>query len=203
MAGERVSGRALAAILNVSETAVRKAERAGRIKKGDDGLYEVDLAQSSWGKSTDPARTKVSKAANQDANRSANQFSQGSHPVVRTPEDAKAAVALIARVLKGEGAVEVGEIDFDMARTADTILKAYQRDLAMAQKRKELVPLAHVKQHVDKGFIGIRQVIQRMPSRHVPEMAAALGCDATLLDTLMSKMIATELYVLSAPVVRA
>ena len=45
---EMVSGRALAAALGVSESAVRKAEKAGRITKGADGLFDVDVARAAW-----------------------------------------------------------------------------------------------------------------------------------------------------------
>jgi hypothetical protein len=65
------------------------------------------------------------------------------------------------------------------------------------------VPLAAVKGHVEKAFIGLRQAIQRMPSRHVAGTAAELGCDPDKLDAVLSKAIAAELDVLSSPVVRA
>ena len=65
------------------------------------------------------------------------------------------------------------------------------------------MPLAKVREHIEKAFIGIRQAIQRMPSRHVAAIAAELGCDAGALDAALNKAIAAELDALSAPVVRA
>lgn len=193
---ERLSGRGLATALGVDEGAVRKAVKAGRIAKGDDGKFDLDACRQAWTKSTDPARSKVVRT---DADRADY---LGPKAVVRTEADAHAAIALIARVLKAEGA-EAGEIDYNAARTADTILKAYERDLKMAQRRKELVPAAETAKHFASSFTGYRQAIQRLPSRHVPQMAAELGVDPGALERLLDKAIAAELNALSAPVVRA
>lgn len=182
-----VSGRSLATSLGVSETAVRKAVRAKRIPQHGDGSYDVEQCRQAWGKSTDPARSKVREPANPGART----------PMVRTEDDAKAAIALIAQVLQAEGA-EAGTIDYNAARTADTILKAYERDLSMAQKRKDLVPATDTKRHFSSAFTGFRQQIQRMPSRHVPEMAARLGVDPGLLQSEMDRMVAATLTEMSA-----
>jgi len=187
-----ISGRQLAKELGLSEAAVRKAARAGRIKPLADGSFDADACRQAWGKATDPARTKVREPAH-----------QGTRTPVRTAEEAEAAVALIARVLTAEGITYSGEVDYNAARTADTILKAYERDLKIAQRRRELVPIASVKEHVGRSFIGLRQAIQRIPSRHVPAIAAELGCDPAALDAALTKAIAIELDALSAPVVRA
>jgi hypothetical protein len=56
-----------------------------------------------------------------------------------------------------------GEITFNQARTADSILKARERELKMAERRKELVNLDRVREHVSKAFISLRQVFQRLP----------------------------------------
>jgi hypothetical protein len=174
---------------------VRKAIKAGRIKELPDGTIDLEAARKAWAASTDPARTKVREPANPSSQQ----------VVVRTEDEARAAVGLIIKVLRSEGSSieEDAEVDFGMARTADTILKAYERDLKMAQRRKELVPLAKVQQHVEKAFIGFRQVVQRLPTRHVAAIAAEVGCDPAALDAALSKAIAAELDALSSPVVRA
>jgi DNA-binding MarR family transcriptional regulator len=190
-----VSKREVARQLGVSDTAVRKAIKAGRIKELPDGTIDLEDARKAWASSTDPARTKVREPANQGSQ----------SPAVRTEDEARAAVGLILKVLRAEGSSvdDLAEVDFGMARTADTILKAYERDLKMAQRRKELVPLATVKQHIEKAFIGYRQAIQRLPSRFAAQIAAEAGCDASTLDASLSKAIATVLDELSSPVVRA
>jgi hypothetical protein len=119
-----------------------------------------------------------------------------------TEDEARDAVTLIRRVLSEEGASSAGTIDFGMARTAETILKARERELKLAERRRELVPLANVREHVNKAFVGYRQALQRIPSRCCADMAAQLGCDAGDLERLMQKAIQAQLNELSAPLVR-
>lgn len=185
-----VSGRAAAAAVGISESALRKAVKAGRASKLPDGTFDLDTLKAELKASTDPARTKVRTKV------------EGAQSV-RTEADARAAVSLVRKVLQEEGADSVGTIDFGMARTAETILKSHERQLKMQERRKELVPLAAVKGHVERAFIGLRQAIQRLPSRHVAAIAAEIGCDPGKLDAALSKAIAAELDVLSSPVVRA
>lgn len=190
-----LSRRAFGQLVGVSGAAVQKAVNAGRIELLPDGTIDADAALKRWRATTDPARSKASTAkVNGPAKKKT---------AVRTRQDAVDAVTLIRRVLKEEGADSTGEIDFGMARIAETILKARERELKMAERRKELVPLARVREHALKAFIGYRQAIQRLPSRHAAAIAAELGCDAGALETLLSKAIAAELDGLSEPVVRA
>ena len=72
----------------------------------------------------------------------------------------------------------VGGLDVSLARTAVTVLKARERHLKIAERRKELVPLAAVKDHVSKAFIGYRQAMERMPVRWASQIAATLGWPA-------------------------
>lgn len=187
-----VSRRQFAKQAGVSEMAVRKAIKAGRITLLPNGTIDAVAAMEQWERGTDPARTKV--RTDKRPARSA---------AVRTEQDAADAITLIRRVLSEEGADSTGKIDFGMARIAETILKARERELKMAQRRKELVSLDRVREHVSKAFIGFRQAVQRLPSRHVAAIAAELGCDAGALEAALSKAIAAELDDLSTPVVRA
>jgi hypothetical protein len=182
-------------MVGVSDTAVRKAVRAGRIDILPDGTIDPDAGRIQWSRTTDPARTKVrTEVRSRPA---------GSQPSVTTEDEARAAVSLVRQVLQEEGAYSSGTIDFEMARTAETILKSHERQLKMQERRKELVPLAAVKGHVERAFIGLRQAVQRLPNRHVAAIAAEIGCDPGKLDAALSKAIAAELDVLSSPVVRA
>lgn len=182
-----VSRREFAKLANVSEMAVRKAIKAGRIKLLRDNTIDAEKALVQWERSTDPARTKVRTKAKSSTKEAAAQLEP----------DEVGASDLLKRI------AGTGSIDFGMARTADAILKARERELKMAERRKELVPLAKVREHVSKAFISFRQVVQRLPSRHVAAIAAELGCDAALLEAALSKAIAAELDGLSTPVVRA
>ncbi len=59
MSAEHTSGRALALSLGVSEKAVRKAVEAGRISREPDGFFDLAACREKWGRTTDPARSKV------------------------------------------------------------------------------------------------------------------------------------------------
>jgi hypothetical protein len=192
-----VSRREFAKQIGVSEGAVRKAIQTGRIEALPDGTIDPVAALRAWTSNTDPSRIGLRQTAMPAATTQALV-----RPVV-TSDDAKAAVNLITRILMEEGHEDPGKVDYGAARTAETILKARERDLRIAERRKELVPLVSVKQHIEKAFIGYRQAMQRLPSRHVPTMAAELKCDPVLLESLLSKAIAETLRELSSPVVRA
>lgn len=190
MPAQGLSQRAFAKLAKVSPKAVRNAINAGRIDVLSDGTIDADAALKQWRATTDPARSRVGTKPGT------------SRHGIRTEQDAADAITLIRRILSEEGADSSGEIDFGMARIAETILKARERELKMAQRRKELVPLDRVREHVSRAFIGFRQAVQRLPSRHVAAIAAELGCDAGALEAALSKAIAAELDGLSAPVVR-
>src|SRR3954451_2783840 len=187
MDDQGVSGRQLAEMLEVTEAAVRKARKTGRIKPKSNGLYDPDECREAWGKSTDPASTKVRTSVSTQVRTKADDK-------VRTPvasvDDAREAVSLIARVLQEEGGAAVGVVDFGAARTAETILKARERDLNIAQKRGELVPAAAVAKYVGEQFVKFKQAVQRIPARFSAQLAGELGCDPHQLDAVLSKTIA-------------
>ncbi len=68
---DRLSGRALATALGVDEKAVRKAVEIGRIKKGEDGRFDLAEAREAWVRSTEPSRTKVRRSADHASPQSA------------------------------------------------------------------------------------------------------------------------------------
>ncbi len=191
----------LARRLDRAKSGLSKLAKNGQIPRLADGSFDEAAVRLALEANTDPARRKTVHRSLDVVNGERSERT----PVVRTEDEARAAVGLIIKVLRSEGSTveEDAEVDFGMARTADTILKAYERDLKMKQRRKELVPLVKVQEHVEKAFIGFRQVVQRLPTRHVAAIAAEVGCDPALLDAALSKAIAAELDALSSPVVRA
>jgi hypothetical protein len=57
------SNRALARQLGVSETAVRRAERAGRIGREPDGAWDLATVRAAWAGNTDPAQQRAEPSA--------------------------------------------------------------------------------------------------------------------------------------------
>ena len=53
------SNRALARTLGVSETAVRKAEKVGRIRRAGDGSWEVERVRAAWHANTDAGQQRA------------------------------------------------------------------------------------------------------------------------------------------------
>ena len=53
-----ISNRELARLLGVSETAVRRAEKAGRIKREADGAWDLARVRAAWAGNTDPAQQR-------------------------------------------------------------------------------------------------------------------------------------------------
>jgi hypothetical protein len=182
---ERLSGRSLAAVLAVDEKAVRKAVIAGRISKGSDGKFDLEACRQAWGKRTDPARSKVADRADLKSPQSA----------VRTEDDARAAVTLIARILTTEG-VDAGRIDFNAARTADTILKAYERDLDLQVRRGELVVVQDVGQAVEREYAVVRERLLAIPGKLASKLE---GLDRTAIELVLLAEVTEALNELHSP----
>ena len=53
------SNRELARALGVSETAVRKAEKAGRIRRAGDGSWDVEQVKAAWRANTDAGQQRA------------------------------------------------------------------------------------------------------------------------------------------------
>lgn len=92
---------------------------------------------------------------------------------------------------------------YQAARTRDLMLKAQERALRLADRRKTLVPVAAAQAHVSKAFASFCDVMRGLPSRHAAAMANELGiADAAALEMALSKVFAAELEGLSAPIIR-
>jgi hypothetical protein len=193
--GDGVSLSELARQLGRAKSGLHKLAKAKQIPQLGDGTFDVEAVRKSLEKNLDPARSAGQKPVHEAVHRSpaSERRPTTTGPALpRTEDEAKFALALIRRVLEAEG-FEVDQIDFNAARTADTILKAYQRDLAMAQQRKELVPLVQQQKHTSDAIVAIRQIWQRMPSRHGAAMARLSTRSRSAAETPSSAAIAADL----------
>ncbi len=160
-----------------------RAVKAGTLCRGRDGLVELADVQKMLAASDPAMRRKTARKVVTPAGDSPVTPPVGSPPRVTTPEDARDAVRLIEQVLAEEGAPLAGPIDYPAARLAETILKARDKALRIAERRKILVPLEPVKKHIASRVHRLAAgQSRRMPSRHVPEMAARLGVDPGALQ---------------------
>jgi hypothetical protein len=107
----------------------------------------------------------------------------------------------IQRLLAKEGISTDGGLTLTLAKIAETISRTEQRELEIATARRELVPLKHVQRHIERIFIGIKTAFLNLPARHAPAMAAKLGVDQIVLESLMDHAIRATLTELSEPVI--
>jgi hypothetical protein len=117
------SNRALARQLGVSETAVRRAEKAGRIKREPNGTWDLAQVKALWARNTDRAQQRRQHG--------------GMKPV---PE---AALGAVRETLREHGEpVATGAMTFMQARTANEVLKAQERRVRLQRMKSELVDRA-------------------------------------------------------------
>src|SRR5918994_7898266 len=121
------SNRELARQLGVSETAVRRAEKAGRIRREPDGAWDLAKVRAAWAGNTDPAQQRGEPSAGNGSRRAAR------NSVRPVPEAALGAVRETLRehgepVATGAPGSSPGQaMTFMQARTANEVLKAQER----------------------------------------------------------------------------
>jgi hypothetical protein len=114
------SNRELARHLGVSETAVRRAEKAGRIRREADGGWHVARVKAAWAGNTDAAQQRRRPGPEQESNRTRATL----RPV---PE---AAVGAVRETLREHGEpVSAGGMTFMQARTANEVRSHNVRSL--------------------------------------------------------------------------
>jgi hypothetical protein len=173
------SNRALAHALGVSETAVRKAEKAGRIRRAGDGSWDLAQVQSAWRRNTDVAQQ--------------HEVPKGLRPV---PE---AAVGAVKQTLQEQGLPASGDMTFLQARTANEVLKAQERRLQLQQLKGELVDWAWAVSLVFRLARDERDAWSGWPARVAAVLAAELGCDTHHLQTVLDRHVREHLEQLAEP----
>jgi hypothetical protein len=152
------SNRELARHLGVSEMAVRRAEKAGRIRREADGGWDMARVKAAWAGNTDVAQQRPKHRA--------------LRPV---PE---AAVGAVRDTLREHGEpIAAGGMTFMQARTANEVLKAQERRLRLQRMKGELVDRARAVAQVFKLARDERDAWVNWPARVAAMMAAELEVD--------------------------
>ena len=168
------SNRALARHIGVSETAVRRAEKAGRIRREADGSWDLGQVQATWSSNTDRAQQRRQHGAMK--------------PV---PE---AAVGAVRDTLREHGEpVSAGGMTFMQARTANEVLKAQERRLRLQRMKGELVDRARAVAQVFKLAREERDAWVNWPARVTAMMAAELGLEQHQLHTVLERHVRDHL----------
>jgi hypothetical protein len=165
------SNRELARQLGVSETAIRKAEKTGRIRKEPDGDWDLAKVRSAWGSNTDQAQQRG-----------------------RMKPVSEAAVGAVRDTLKEQGeAVAAGAMTYMQARTANEVLKAQERRLKLQQIKGELLDRAKAVAHVFRLARDERDAWINWPARAAATIAAELQVDSHQLHTVLERQVREHL----------
>lgn len=181
------SNRDLAGQLGVSEAAVRKAAKAGRIGREPDGAWDVDKVRAQWKAGTDPARRKAPEPA-RPINSEPPQGARAPSPAGMRPVP-EAAVGAVRETLReqGEPVPAAGGMTFLQARTANEALKAQTNRIRLQRLKEQLVDRARAIAHVFQLAREQRDAWLNWPARVSAIMASELGVDPHRLHTLLEK----------------
>ena len=165
------SNRSLARRLGVSETAVRRAERAGRIRRETDGSWDPTKVKAAWSDNTDQVQQRPAPSVKP---RNPKPARAALKPV---PE---AAVGAVRETLREHGEpVSAGGMTFMQARTANEVLKAQERRLRLQQMKAELVDRTRAVAQVFRLAREERDAWVNWPARVAAMMAAELSASCS------------------------
>jgi hypothetical protein len=168
------SNRELARQIGVSETAVRRAEKAGRIRREPDGAWDLASVKALWARNTDRAQQRRQHGAMK--------------PV---PE---AALGAVRETLREHGEpIAAGAMTFMQARTANEVLKAQERRVRLQRLKGELVDRAKAVAQVFKLARDERDAWVNWPARVAAMMAAELEVDQHRLHTVLERQVREHL----------
>jgi hypothetical protein len=178
------SNRELARQLGVSETAVRRAEKAARIKREADGSWDLAKVRTAWAGNTDPAQQRGEPSAGGGSK-------AARRGVKSVPE---AALGAVRETLREHGeSVSATGMTFVQARTANEVLKAQERRLRLQRMKGELVDRAKAVAQVFKLAREERDAWVNWPARVAALMAAELEVDTHKLHTVLERHVRDHL----------
>jgi hypothetical protein len=178
------SNRELARQLGVSETAVRRAEKAGRIRREPDGAWDPARVKAAWEGNTDPAQQRR-EPGGRERRRPARSA------VKPVPE---AALGAVRDTLREHGEpVSAGGMTFMQARTANEVLKAQERRLRLQQMKGELLDRAKAVPQVFRLARDERDAWVNWPARVAAMIAAELEVDPHRLHTVLERHVREHL----------
>jgi hypothetical protein len=167
----------------LGETAVRRAEKAGRIKREPDGSWDPARVKAAWSENTDQAQQRPKPGARERSGTRARM-----KPV---PE---AALGAVRDTLREHGEpMAAGAMTFMQARTANEVLKAQERRLRLQQMKGELVDRAKAVAQVFRLARDERDAWVNWPARVAALMAAELEVDPHQLHGVLDRCVRDHL----------
>jgi len=151
-----ISIRAYARHRGVTDTAVHKAIRTGRVTPEADGTIDPDRADADWARNTDSPKRGTTQHAESVVVREVNGEQSAVLPASHGP----------------------GGTSLLQARTVNEVVKAQTNKVRLARLKGELVDRPQAIAHVFKLARSERDAWLNWPARISAQMAARLGVDA-------------------------
>jgi len=179
------SNRKLADQLGVTETAVRRAEKAGRIRREADGAWDFARVRAAWAGNTDSAQQRGEPSAGNGRRRAVGRA------VKPVPE---AALGVVRETLREHGEpVAAGAMTFMQARTANEVLKAQERRVRLQRMKGELVDRAKAVAQVFRLARDERDAWVNWPARVAAMIAAEFEVDPHQAHTVLERHVRDHL----------
>jgi hypothetical protein len=166
-----ISIRAYARHRGVTDTAVHKAIRAGRIVPEADGTIDAAKADAEWARNSAPPRSGTQARA----------------PRVAVPEAAE-----VGRDT-GTTALPAGGASLLQARTVNEVVKAQTNKVRLARLKGELVERSQVVAHVFKLARDERDAWLNWPARVSAQMAATLAVEPHAMHVALEAAVRAHL----------
>ena len=161
---EELSLSALAVRLGRAKSGLHKLAGKGQIPRLASGKYDPEAVAAALKSNLDPARRAPVHRSPEQVN-SGERVNGGERPPdVTTVAEARDAVALIARTLREEGHAAVDEVDYNAARTAETILKARMRQLQIEEQSGRLIDADRAERGWADAMVKVRARLLAVPS---------------------------------------
>lgn len=164
-----ISIRAYARQRGVSDAAVRKAIKAGRVTPLADGTIDPARADKQWSHNTDQAKQRA------------------------VPNEAIRSVREAVGDSVSSTALSSGGTTFLQARTANEVLKAQTSKVRLAKLKSEVVDRAQAIAHVFKLARTERDAWLNWPARISAQLAADLKVDAHTLHVALEREVRKHL----------
>lgn len=173
-----LSIRAYARQRGVSDTAVRKAIKTGRVRPEPDGTIDPRKADAQWDRNTDTAQQRPQHR--------------------RVPNEAIAAVRETVGDAPLSSGLGSGGTTFLQARTANEVLKAQTNKVRLARLKGELVDRSQAIAQVFQLARAERDAWLNWPARVSATLAAELGIEAHTLHVSLEREVRRHLEELGA-----
>lgn len=186
-----ISIRAYARARGVSDTAVRKAIKTGRISALADGTIDPVQADAQWEGNTDPALQRKAAAP------ATAKVNPAPSPASSPPPTVKPSAAPTAPAHAGAGTnptgIATGGTSLLQARTANELLKAQTNKVRLARMKGELIERAQAIAQVFRLARNERDAWLNWPGRVSARMAADLNVDAHALHIALDAAVREHL----------